>query len=108
MTSSIRKRRTAGSACSVVAAVLLAVLANPAGAQLGTISPAESDIGKPRPASGDPAALNKCLRACRAGGRTITVYCGTMPTPQLKAMCHAAAAAGEASCYGFCYARFVD
>ncbi len=55
-----------------------------------------------------PAELRQCLDACKAGGSTIINYCGTMPTPQLRAMCYAAAAAGTVSCMGFCYARFVD
>ena len=58
--------------------------------------------------SADPVELQKCLAACKAGGSTIIRYCGTMPTPQLRAMCYAAAAAGTVSCMGFCYARFVD
>ena len=56
----------------------------------------------------NPAELQKCLAACKAGGSTTIAYCGTMPTPQLRAMCYAAAAAGTVSCMGFCYARFVD
>lgn len=56
----------------------------------------------------NPAELQVCINACKAGGATITTYCGTMPTPQLRAMCYAAAAAGTVSCMGFCYARFVD
>ena len=55
-----------------------------------------------------PAELQQCLNACKAGGSTIITYCGTMPTPQFRAMCYAAAAAGTVSCMGFCYARFVD
>ncbi len=55
-----------------------------------------------------PAELQQCLNACKAGGSTILAYCGTMPTPQFRALCYAAAASGTVSCMGFCYARFVD
>ncbi len=54
------------------------------------------------------AELQVCLKACKTGGATMTTYRGTMPTPQLKAIFYAAAAAGTVSCMGFCYARLVD
>lgn len=92
----------------ILAAALLAGFVNPVAAQSEPSPPSEIDGSDPRPAAANPAELNKCMAACRAGGRAITAYCSTMPSPQLKAMCHAAAAAGEVSCYGFCYARFVD
>lgn len=56
----------------------------------------------------NPAELQKCLAACKAGGATILRYCGTMPTPQLRVMCISASMVGTVSCMGFCYARFVD
>jgi hypothetical protein len=56
----------------------------------------------------NPAELQICLNACKAGGQTIIFYCGTMPTPQFRALCYIAAAGGTVSCMGFCYARFVD
>lgn len=60
------------------------------------------------PLVSNPAELQKCIAACKAGGATILRYCGTMPTPQLRVMCLSASAIGTVSCMGFCYARFVD
>jgi hypothetical protein len=59
------------------------------------------------PAS-DPAGHRQCVEACKAGGKTLTVYCTRMPTPQFVAMCLAAAALGTVSCMGFCYSRFME
>lgn len=59
------------------------------------------------PAS-DPAGHRECVEACKAGGKTLTVYCTRMPTPQFVAMCLAAAALGTVSCMGFCYSRFME
>ena len=56
----------------------------------------------------NPAELEQCKAACKAGGATILRYCGTMPTPQLRIMCVSASMVGTVSCIGFCYARFVD
>ncbi len=55
----------------------------------------------------DPAGYKACVDACKAGGMTILRYCGTMPTPQFRVMCFAAAAIGTVSCINFCNARFM-
>lgn len=77
---------------------------------LGNMTPAEP--AEPLASTGDaldnPAELQRCLNACKAGGQTILLYCGRMPTPQFRALCYTAAAGGTVSCMGFCYARFVD
>jgi hypothetical protein len=53
-------------------------------------------------------SLNECIAACKAGGSTMTAYCATMPTAQLKTLCYTAALVGGVTCVNFCYARFVD
>ena len=74
---------------------------------LGNMKPAEP-LALAGGALDNPAELQKCLNACKAGGQTILLYCGRMPTPQFRALCCTAAAGGTVSCTGFCYARFVD
>ena len=83
------------------AVIVLALAASPSTAQTAT------DPQPAQPVSGDPAALSQYTAACRAGGAQLDSYCGSLPTAQLQAMCYAAAALGEASCHGFCYARFL-
>jgi hypothetical protein len=83
------------------AVMVLALAASPSTAQTAT------DPQPAQPVSGDPAALSQCTAAWRAGGAQLDSYYGSLPTAQLQAMCYAAAALGEASCHGFCYARFL-
>lgn len=73
----------------------------------GSIQSILPDTDKPQ-RMGNPAELQRCLAACRAGGTVLDNYCYSLPTPQFQALCFAAAALGEVSCHGFCYARFVD
>ena len=116
MTSGFRKQLLSSISGFVVAAVLLtsfassSAVAAPNELQSVPRASVESiplETNKPQP-MGNPAELQRCLAACRAGGNTLDAYCYSLPTPQFRAMCLAAAALGEVSCHGFCYARFVD
>lgn len=60
------------------------------------------------PLVSNPAELQKCLTACKAGGAAMLQYCQVFLDPRIKALCIVAAGGSFVACSGFCYARFVD
>ena len=60
------------------------------------------------PLVSNPAELQNCLTACKAGGATMLRYCNVFLEPRIKALCIIAAGGSFVACSGFCYARFTD
>lgn len=56
---------------------------------------------------GDANDLARCSMACSAGAPAIASFCGSIPVPQVQAICYANEFAGEVACMGFCYAWFL-
>ena len=60
------------------------------------------------PLVSNPAELQNCLTACKAGGASMLRYCNVFLEPRIKALCIIAAGGSFVACSGFCYARFTD
>jgi hypothetical protein len=60
------------------------------------------------PLVSNPAELQNCLTACKAGGASMLRYCNVFLEPRIKALCIIAAGGSFVACSGFCYARFAD
>ncbi len=60
------------------------------------------------PLVSNPAELQNCLTACKAGGAAMFRYCAVFLLPTVKAACIVAAGGSFVACTGFCYARFAD
>jgi hypothetical protein len=65
-------------------------------------------MDKADPLVSNPAELQTCLAACKAGGAAMLRYCAVFLLPNVRAACIIAAGGSFAVCSGFCYARFVD
>lgn len=55
----------------------------------------------------DASDFARCEGACIGGAPAIAAFCGSIPVPQVQAICFANQFAGEVVCMGFCYAWFV-
>lgn len=60
------------------------------------------------PLVSNPAELQRCLNACKAGGATMYRYCNVFLEPRVKLACIVVAGGSFVACSGFCYARFAD
>lgn len=55
----------------------------------------------------DAGDFARCNSACAAGAPAIAAFCGSIPVPQVQALCYANQFAGTVVCEGFCLAWFV-
>lgn len=64
------------------------------------------NVGEPVTIPWEASTKVDCLNSCAIGGSHLIRFCASSRTPQLAALCYAAAAAGEVACAGFCYNNY--